>query len=118
LANTKGMGGFDFREDGKFSYFTFTANDTHIELRGSRQLAPDSDHIHIKLPEDVGGAHIDLGVSEESSTGFTFEIAALEDQLLKVRVLEELPADDARLARDANASVAFYRSLDVWPRQD
>jgi hypothetical protein len=31
----RGWRGFDFREDGKFSYFTFTASDKRIELHGS-----------------------------------------------------------------------------------
>lgn len=38
--------------------------------------------------------------------------------MLKVRVLEELPADDARLAGDVNVSVALCRALDIWPGQD
>jgi hypothetical protein len=114
----RGWQGFDFREDGKFSYFTFTANDTRIELHGSWELEQDSGHIHIKLPKDIGGAHIGLGVGEESSTSFTLEVVALEDELLKVRVIEEMPADDARLAGDVNIGVAFFRVLDIWPRND
>ena len=38
--------------------------------------------------------------------------------MLKVRVLEELPADDARLAGDVNVSVALCRALDIWLGQD
>jgi hypothetical protein len=43
---------------------------------------------------------------------------ALEDEMLKVRVIEELHADDAELAHDENISVAFFRSMDIWPRSD
>jgi hypothetical protein len=113
----RGWQGFDFREDGKFSYFTFAANDPRIEVHGSWKLEPDSGHIHIELPKDIGDAHIGLGVSE-TSTRFTLEIVALEAEMLKVRVLEEPPADDTQLAHDVNIGVAFYRSLDIWPRQD
>jgi hypothetical protein len=113
----RGWQGFDFREDGKLSYFTFAVNDARIELHGSWELEPDSDHIHIKLPKDTGGAHIGLGVSE-TSRRFALELVVLEDELLKVRVLEELPVDDAQLAHDVNISVAFFRSASVWPRQD
>jgi hypothetical protein len=38
--------------------------------------------------------------------------------MLKVRVVEDLPADDAQLAQDVNISVAFFRSMDIWPRSD
>jgi hypothetical protein len=117
LPPQKGWQGFDFREDGKFSYFTFLPNDPRVELHGRWELEPDSGHIHIKLPRDIGGAHIGLAVSE-TSRSFTLEIVALEDKMLKVRVLEELPADDAQLAHDVNISVAFFRSIDVWPRSD
>ena len=113
----RGWQGFDFREDGKLSYFTFAVNDARIEPHGSWELEPDSDHIHIKLPKDTGGAHIGLAVSE-TSTSVALEIVALEDEMLKVRVVEDLPADDAQLAQDVNISVAFFRSASVWPRQD
>jgi hypothetical protein len=73
--------------------------------------------MHIKLPKDNGGAHIGLALSE-TSRRFALEIVALEDEMLKVRVLEELPADDAELAHDVNISVAFFRSASVWPRND
>jgi hypothetical protein len=118
LPPQKGWQGFDFREDGKFSYFTFLPNDAHVELHGSWELEPDSGHIHIKLPKDNGDAYIGLGVSEESSKSFALEIVALEDEMLKVRVLEELPTDDAQLAHDANISGAFFRSPYIWPRND
>jgi hypothetical protein len=114
----RGWQGFDFREDGKFSYFTFASNDARVEVHGSWELEPDSGHIHITLPKDIGDAHTDLGVSEESSTDFTLEIVALEDELLKVRILEELPAEAAQLARDVNVNVAFFRAPAIWPRND
>jgi hypothetical protein len=117
LPPQRGWQGFDFREDGKFSYFTFLPDDTRVELHGSWELEPDSGHIHIKLPKDVGDAHIGLGVSE-TSRRFALEIVALEDQMLKVRVLEELPADNAELAHDVNVGAAFFRSASIWPRQD
>jgi hypothetical protein len=117
LPPQRGWQGFDFREDGKFSYFTFAANDARIELHGSWELEPDSGHIHIKLPKDVGDAHIGLGVSE-SSTSFALEIVALEEKMLKVRVLEELPADDAQLAHGVDISAAFFRTPAIWPRND
>jgi hypothetical protein len=113
----RGWQGFDFREDGKFFYFTFAANDARVELHGSWELEPDPGHIHIKLPKDIGDAHVGLAVSE-TSTSFALEIVALEDEMLKVRVLEALPADDAQLAHDANISVAFFRSPYIWPRND
>jgi hypothetical protein len=112
-----GWQGFHFREDGKFSYFTFLPNDARVELHGRWELESNSGHIHIKLPKDIGGAHIGLGVNE-TSRRFALEIVALEDEMLKVRVLEELPADDAQLAHDANISVAFFRSPYIWPRND
>ena len=34
----RGWQGFDFREDGKFFYFTFAANDPRVELDGSWEL--------------------------------------------------------------------------------
>jgi hypothetical protein len=117
LPPQRGWQGFDFREDGKFSYFTFLPDDTRVELHGRWELEPDSGHIHIKLPKDNGGAHIGLAVNE-TSRRFAFELVALEDEMLKVRVLEGLPADDAELAHDANVSVAFFRSMDIWPRND
>ena len=113
----RGWQGFDFREDGKFSYFTFAANDARVELHGSWELESDSGHIHIKLPKDTGGAHIGPAVSE-TSTSVALEIVALEDEMLKVRVVEDLPADDAQLAHDENISVAFFRSMEIWPRSD
>jgi hypothetical protein len=114
----RGWQGFDFREDGKFSFFTFAANDGRLELVGWWEPEPDSGHIHVTLPKDTGDAHTDLGVSEESFTGFTLEIVALEDELLKARILEEVPADDAQLAGDVNAGVAFFRVPAIWPRND
>jgi hypothetical protein len=117
LPPQRGWQGFDFREDGKFSYFTFLPNDARVELHGRWELEPDSGHMHIKLPKDNGGAHIGLALSE-TSRRFALEIVALEDEMLKVRVLEELPADDAELAHDVNISVAFFRSASVWPRND
>ena len=117
LPPQRGWQGFGFREDGKFSYFTFLPDDTRVELHGRWELEPDSGHIHIKLPKDTGGAHIGLAVSE-TSTSFALEIVALEDEMLKIRVLEALPADDAQLAQDENISVAFFRSMEIWPRND
>ena len=106
LPPQRGWQGFDFREDGKFSYFTFLPDDARVELHGSWELEPDSGYIHIKLPKDVGDAHVGLAVSETSN------------QMLKVRVLEELPADNAELAHDVNVGAAFFRSASIWPRQD
>jgi hypothetical protein len=113
----RGWQGFDFREDGKFSYFTFLPDDARVELHGRWKLEPDSGYIHIKLPKDNGGAHIGLAVSE-TSRRLALEVVALEDEMLKVRVIEELHADDAELAHDENISVAFFRSMDIWPRSD
>jgi hypothetical protein len=114
----RGWQGLDFREDGKFSFFTFAANDGRVELVGSWEPEPDSGHIHITLPKDTGDAHTDLGVSEESFTSFTLEIVALEDELLKARILEELPVDDAQLARDVNVGGALFMAPAIWPRND
>jgi hypothetical protein len=113
----RGWQGFDFREDGKFSYFTFAATDPRVEVHGSWELEPDSGYIHIKLPKDVGDAHIGLGVGE-TSRRFALEIVALEDKMLKVRGLEALPADEAQLAHGVHISAAFFRAPDIWPRQD
>jgi hypothetical protein len=88
-----------------------------LVLHGRWKLEPDSGYIHIKLPKDNGGAHIGLAVSE-TSRRLALEVVALEDEMLKVRVIEELHADDAELAHDENISVAFFRSMDIWPRSD
>jgi hypothetical protein len=69
-------------------------------------LAPIS--LPNKVPVGVNG----------TSTSFALEIVALEDEMLKVRSLEALSADDAQLAQDVSISVAFYRSVDIWPRND
>jgi hypothetical protein len=92
----RGWQGFDFREDGKFSYFTFADNDPRIELDGSWELEPEPEYIHIEIPDTGDAGAISLAESGWSgrSASFTLERVALDDGLLKVRVLEQQRPED------------------------
>jgi hypothetical protein len=97
----RGLQGFDFREDGKFSYLTFLPNDVPVEVTGSWKLEPDSGHIDIEL-RDIGDAYIPQGASlsrgeNGTSANFALEIVTLDDEILQFKVLEELIEDDAHV---------------------
>jgi len=98
----RGPQGFDFREDGKFSYITFASNDARVELDGSWELEPEPEYIHIEIPDTDHAEAISLAGSGWSgnSASFTLEIVALENEKLEVRVLEKQRPEDVFVPGD------------------
>ena len=92
----RGWQGFDFREDGKFSYMTFLPNDPRVELDGSWKLDTDSGRIRIEIPDTDEAGAISLagsGWRMGKAASFTLEIVDLDEEMLKVRILEEQPPE-------------------------
>jgi hypothetical protein len=98
--NWEGLGrgpqGFDFREDGKFSYITFAPDDGRVELDGSWELEPEPEYIRIDIPDTDNAEAISLAGSGWSgnSANFTLEIVAVDDEKLEVKVLEQQRRED------------------------